>query len=489
VFESYLQRELERDSVRHERQAVERTVAAVRAGTIEPQALWMLPAIRSVAPPELRTTIARLDSTETRLDRAVERYTNDHPIVQQLRAQITELRSSRIPAAVDGVIAELGRRERESDAQVSTLTERLRATPVHTTQEARLRRDLEAHASLYGTLRRRYDEATLAQTGVTPDISVLDPVVVPERPNSDKLPFVMILALMVSCGTAAGLALLRDRLDSRFRYPEQVVDELGLDLVGALPALDRGGLEDRGQASQVTEAFRTLRMTVTNALAGERPVTLAISSPGPGDGKSFVSANLALSFAAAGLQTVLMDADLRRGNLHARFGVEPSPGLVDWLEGRCTLDAVLRTTTDRNLTMVPRGSFDPDAHELLLGDRIQKLMAELRQRFAAVLVDSPPLGAGVDPLALGSAAGNLLFVLRAGQTDRHLAKAHVKVLSRLPIRVVGTVLNAVPDTGGYQYYGYMDSDLRGNRLPDAARQAADFVQRSGLSFQHYDDTV
>jgi tyrosine-protein kinase Etk/Wzc len=225
-------------------------------------------------------------------------------------------------------------------------------------------------------------------------------------------------------------------------------------------------------------------MTITNVMAGEGPVMLAITSPAPADGKSFVSANLALSFAAAGLQTVLLDADVRRGNLHARFGVDPTPGITDWLEGSATLDDVLRDTTQDKLTILPRGSFQHAGPQLLLGDRIKDLMSELQQRFAAVIVDSPPLGAGVDPLALGAAAGNLLLVLRSGQTDRRAAQAHMKLLSRLPIRIVGTVLNGVPDTGAYQYYGYMDSDLRGkgSELPELARQAADFAQRSGLSF-------
>ena len=176
-----------------------------------------------------------------------------------------------------------------------------------------------------------------------------------------------------------------------------------------------------------------------------------------------------------------MDGDLRRGELHRRFGLDVAPGLVDWLTGEASLDDVLRVTTDGNLTLMPRGTFRPDAPELLNGAKVKELVTKLQQRFTTVIIDSPPLGAGIDPLVFGAASGNLVIVLRAGETDRRMAEAQLQVVRRLPIRVIGTVLNDVSDTGAYQYYGYMDSDLRsrGSELLDVTRQA-DFARRSGL---------
>src|SRR5437868_6795233 len=130
VFESYLSRKLERDSLRSERQALEQTVSAIRAGTIEPAALWMLPPVRALAPQELRTSLVTLDSNEAELQSATPRYTDDHSIVPGLRQQIADLRSSRIPNAVSGVLLELGRRERELDGLLANLAQQLRVLPI-----------------------------------------------------------------------------------------------------------------------------------------------------------------------------------------------------------------------------------------------------------------------------------------------------------------------------------------------------------------------
>jgi tyrosine-protein kinase Etk/Wzc len=483
VFENYLSRKLERDSIRREREALEQTVSAIRAGSVDPGVLWMLPPVRAIAPPELHTALLRLDSTEAELQSATAHYTDDHSVVQGLREQIDDLRSSRIPSAVSGVLVELGRRERGLDALIGGLAQQLRLLPVQSTQEARLRRNVETHARLYETLRHRYEEASLAERGTSPDVTVLDPVVVPSRPSTDRMPFVIALALMVSVGVALALAVARDRLDSRFRYPEQAVDDLGLEVLGMMPRVTRGALGDGQRAAQVTEGFRAIRLAVANALSHGDGLTVTVSSPAPGDGKSFVSANLALSFAAAGTDTLLVDADLRRGELHRRFGLDATPGLTDWLAGEAPLEDTLRLTTDAYLTVMPRGTVDVRAPELLNGDKLKELVAQLRERFAAIIIDSPPLGVGIDALLFGGASGNMMLVLRAGETDRRVARAQLRTVGRLPIHVIGAVLNdvSVSDAGAYQYYGYMDSNLRngGSDLVDVTRQA-EFARRSGL---------
>jgi Mrp family chromosome partitioning ATPase len=86
---------------------------------------------------------------------------------------------------------------------------------------------------------------------------------------------------------------------------------------------------------------------------------------------------------------------------------------------------------------------------------MRQLLDNLRQRFNAVLIDSPPLGAGVDPFVLGAATGSLMLVIRSGETDRHLAEAKLGLVARLPIRVLGAVLNDVRASGAYRYYNYL----------------------------------
>ena len=195
-----------------------------------------------------------------------------------------------------------------------------------------------------------------------------------------------------------------------------------------------------------------LGVSYTYGAAG--PVVVAVSSPGPGDGKSFITANLAVTFADAGRRTLLVDGDLRRGAQHRLFGADRRPGLTDVLRGDVPLEAGLRPTGYDALTLLPCGVRTSDAPELLGSAKMPELLARLRGDYDVILVDSPPLGAGIDPFVLGTLTGNLLLVLRTGVSHREVMAAKLEVLRRLPVRLLGAVLNDVPPGAAYQYYSY-----------------------------------
>ena len=253
-----------------------------------------------------------------------------------------------------------------------------------------------------------------------------------------------------------GLALLLDKVDKRMRYPEQATSELGLPIAGTVPVIPKGGISEQStqQVTQLIESFRTLRMNVMNDSDGN--ISVAVSSPSPGDGKSFVSANLAMSFADAGFRTLLVDADTRRGALHEMFGLARSPGLTDYLLGEASESAVVHATSHQHLFVLPNGNPKRRSPELLTSPALQQIVANLKQVYDVVVFDTPPFAAGVDAYAIAAAAGSLLVVLRIGQTERRMAAAKLLLLDRLPIRVLGAVLNAAPMRGEYAYYGYLD---------------------------------
>jgi tyrosine-protein kinase Etk/Wzc len=141
-----------------------------------------------------------------------------------------------------------------------------------------------------------------------------------------------------------------------------------------------------------------------------------------------------------------------------------TPGLIDHLRDNLDLGQIIKAATADNLFVLPCGTRGSGAPELLVTQRMSDLVAEVQQRFDVVIIDSPPFVAGMDAYALAAAAGSMLIVLRPNQTNRKLARAKLEVLDRLPIQVLGTVLNGVPDSGDYQYYSndyrYADSAPR-----------------------------
>jgi capsular exopolysaccharide synthesis family protein len=208
-------------------------------------------------------------------------------------------------------------------------------------------------------------------------------------------------------------------------------------------------------AMQTIEAIRTLRLSIQHSFNGG-PVVLTISSPGPGDGKSLLTANLALSFAEAGFRTLLIDGDIRRGRVDRMFKVDRRPGLVDCLAGSATTDQIIRQTDAHPaLHVLPSGTRQHRAPELLTSSRLPELLGQLTPMYEVILVDSPPMGAGIDAYALGVATGNLVTVVRTGITDLELAKKKLKLAYRLPIRVLGAVVNDLRGHGAFSEYTYL----------------------------------
>lgn len=486
VFDTFFERQIEYENVRRDRRALESTLSAVQQGQLEASALWSVAAVDSSMPPALRAALTELSAKQAALRSAQRTFTDDHKTVGDLKEEVEGLRTQTIPPLVMGVIAEMRRRETDLGSQLQGTARQLRDIPNRTTEEIRLRRNVEARTALFTTLKKRYEEATLAEASTVPDVSILDVPVAPQHPSRSRAPYIIFFAAIISIVVAIALALLLDRFDPRFRYAEQATNELGLDVIGAVPALAYAAAESRDpeETLQLVESFRGIRLNLTHVFSGSRCALLTISSPGPGDGKSFVCSHLALSFAEAGSRTLLIDGDLRRGELHNRFGLERKPGLLDYLAGDLALTAVLRSSGYQNLTVMSRGGSHQRAPELLMSPKMSDLIAELEPRYDTIIVDSPPLGAGIDPYVLATATGNLLLVLRSGETDRRMAEAKLKLLTRFPIRLLGVVLNDISDEGSYPYYAYVPSDIPeedAHRKPEPESQVAEFARRTVLA--------
>ncbi|HEX4932669.1 MAG TPA: CpsD/CapB family tyrosine-protein kinase, partial [Gemmatimonadaceae bacterium] len=137
--------------------------------------------------------------------------------------------------------------------------------------------------------------------------------------------------------------------------------------------------------------------------------------------------------------------------------LEQAPGLLDYLAGEATLEQVVRPTQHHaNLFVVPSGRRRKHGPELVASERMRELLDELRSRFDAIIVDSAPLGAGIDAFALGAATGSMLLVLRAGETDRKLAQAKLTTLDRMPVRLIGAILNDIGVMPQFKYYYYLE---------------------------------
>ena len=450
---NYFQQKAALDELRSEREALERMIADAKGGPINTQGFAQLPTILANAP-QLRSAIDELSLRQATLRTEQQYLTDANPRIKQLAEAVRVLERETIPRITVGVLNSLKAQEPQLGNRIAAGSQQLRAIPVRTTEDTRLARQVASSEELYNALKSRYEQVSLADAQTAPDLSVLDTAVAPAVPSSNDASRVLLFAVIASIGLALAIALIRDRLDPRFMYPEQATRELGLTIVGTVPKFkaNRSGEFQLAVMSQAVESFRTLRLALRYDFPGDVPIVLGVSSPGTGDGKSLVASNLGLAFASAGSRTLLIDGDVNHGTLHNTFEIPATPGLVDYLQGHANVDSIVRSTASENLFLIPTGSRRNRAPELLVSELMSGLVHGMRSKFDAVIIDSPPLVAGIDAYALGAAAGNMLIVLRPGLTDRKLAAAKLEVLDRLPVRIVGAVVNAVPGGGAYRYY-------------------------------------
>lgn len=453
VFGAFFDMKVAREDLRRDRQALERIAGQTASGQIGYDALAVVPAVQQN--PELMQLLAERTAKRAELRALQSRYTDEHPPVRQLIEDLAAAEGTAIPRAVRQLEAQIAGREAELDGRISSASTELRQIPPRAIEEARLERRVEIAENLYATLRQRYEEARLAAVSSLPDVRGLDAASVPFAPEADRRSLIVMGFGAGALGLALLGVLLADRVDRRVRYPEQVTGRMGLPILGAVPTT-RGAFAATGKhASQILEAFRELRLSLAHAHGSAGPMLLAVVSAESGDGKSTVAASLARAYAEQGHRTLLVDGDIRRGDLHRLLGVRRSPGLTDVLAGRSLVSRCIQSPVGMRFAFLPSGTRMREGPELLGSPAMAQLMTELRGQYGVVIVDTPPLGAGVDAYVIGTLTGNMLMVLRTGSTDGALAEAKLTLLDRLPVRVLGAALNAVPRTRAYRYYSYL----------------------------------
>ncbi len=455
VMSAFFAKRTEYDDLRDDVQDLEKTIADAGAGTTRYQAALLISSVaKSPGAEALRQAFARLYDTQAKLISARQAFKDEYPVVRDLITAVNTLQNEEIPRLAKQLLEQLKQRQAEFDTRIAGSAQEIQQIPTRTIEEMRLRRAVSIADGLYTTLKGSAAAANLAAAGAHPDINVLDPAVAPLSPTRNTSMRIILMAIMGGVGAGIALAILLDLLDRRIRYTDQATNELGLVIAGAVPKIPKQGLDNRSpeQLSHLVEAFRSLRMHV--AQSGQTPLSLAISSPSPGDGKSLISANLAMSFAEAGFRTVLIDGDTRRGVLEEMFGIQKTPGLTEYLAGQAKLSSIVHLTSHDKLSLIPAGARNTRSPELLASAMLGDLVTELRQSFDVLVFDTPPFAAGIDAYALAAAAGKLLVVLRVGKTERRMAAAKLAVIDRIPVEVLGAVLNGVGLEGEYQYYGY-----------------------------------
>ncbi len=364
VFSAFFDMRVERDQLMRDRAAIQRAMLGARDSGLSVDAFGVVGAVQQSS--EVTQALLEFTTKQAELRALKYRYTDEYPPVKRLVTEIGELERTTIPGALNVLVAQLNARQAELDSRIGSASRELRQIPPRQIQEARYEREVLVADNLYTTLSQRYAEARLAEASSIPDVRVLDAAVVPQKPVKNRA--MQFIAMGLAAGIGLGLvgAILLDRIDKRVRYPDQVTKQLGLTLLGVIPHLKGAGNGNAtADAAPVVEALRGVRLNMVHSFGAGGPLVVTITSPGAGDGKSFVASNLALAFADGGHRTLLIDGDTRRGGLHRALNANRKPGLTDLLMGRLSQADAIQETPYHSLHFLGCGTRTPEAPELL----------------------------------------------------------------------------------------------------------------------------
>ena len=476
----------QRDQLEAERRALSRMLDRARRSGGGSRAYRDLASFPSLLRNEgVSQMLGHLAELENRRSELAQRRTELNPELSALDRRIETL---------DRQLGEMARSyERSLAEQIASLEQaigsssgRLSDFPERQVEMARLERRVQQLSGMYETLNSRLREAEVAEAIQEPRVRIVDSASRPVEPASPRPLMNLALAMMLGLAFGVAVAMVRDHGDTRIHHREELERRTDLPVLALLPHVDDGAavlpvtasngdahegevrdaegrqlvpaerrerslrrLARHGGNAVALETFRSLGADlhfVSRGLVEGDLRSLAITSAGRGDGKTYVSCNLALTRAAFGVHTLLVDADMRAGGVARFFDLEPTPGLSELLDGTTAAREARRMVKageGGRLSVMPSGTTTGDAAALLETSYFEAMLAGAEAVYDLVVIDTPPLNVLPDTAAVVANADAVLVVVREDVTDMQALEFTLERLRRVDCPVIGVVYNDV----------------------------------------------
>ena len=398
----------------------------------------------------------------------------NHPDVKRLQAQIDQLTNAikeeqtrlevqahevylAAKASEDKIEQELDAKKAEAYEQGNTQV-----------QETVLQREYEQNRNLYEGLEQRLETAKVESGLDALEVDQVDKALPAVSPTMKPKSTIILTTTIFFLLGGVIVAFIVESLDTGLHNIQQIEVAMDMPSLAVIPKAKRSSPEQTAAMStaqrninvltqpksQFTEAFRSLRTSLLLASAGHPPKYILFTSATPSEGKTTTASNLACILAQGDSRVILIDADLRRPNVHHRFGLTGKLGLTTILAGTSTLEeAIQRVAEMPNLDILPSGPVPPFPTEMLSSEAMSVLLQRLGTMYTHIVIDSPPILSVTDAAILGRVVDAVVLVVRHGKSSRNVMRRARDLLVRSGAPLAGLVLNAV-DLNSPEYYGY-----------------------------------
>ena len=414
------------------------------------------PSTMGVNEPMLSSLVAQLNDLRIQRAEVTDRnvyyakYTKD---IETVKTSIEEVVKS-MRASLEIEKMDLKRRTDEAEEMLKTLPEK-------ELQMVAIERNYRIDDNYYTFFLQKRAEAEIQKASNTPDNSIMDKARTTAVMNAKEKKKTTSTYLMIGFLIPLVLIVLSELLNNKIRSPKDVVNLKMFRLIGTLRHARNQNptLVKASPRSSYAEMLRAIRTRVEFVLRRKEKMVICVTSTESGDGKTFLSTNLAALYAMTGKKTLLIDLDLRKPNIHTKLGLENGNGMSNYLIGECEFSDILMKNTPFGFDFLRAGTIPPNPGELAHSDKLVELIAKLRKEYDFIVMDTSPIGLVPDAYAIIEQSDMCLFVIRCMQTNKSFCKQTLEQMKEVvenPEKIQ-LVLSDIPTEGRHSYgsgYGY-----------------------------------
>lgn len=427
----------------------------------------IVPATLGLSDPVMMELLSKLYQTEMEIEALKKTTGENSPKLTALNRQVEKLTPS-ILENLHSLRENLNASRVKLQSDNARFNSMLRTVPSKERALVEVSRDKEIKAAIYTFLLQKREETALAYSAAVSDNRIVDAA------ESDPGPFSPRRMMVIAMALAAGVVLVIGFITLKDMMNREITSRADIEKVTAAPIVAEILYDDSndavviadGRRSLVAEQFRTLRTSLSYIGLNGDNKTLLVTSSISGEGKSFISVNLAVSLSLIRKKVVLLEFDLRKPMISKMMKVSREPGITNYLVGRSNISEMLRQVEgNENLYILPAGVIPPNPTELILNGRLEELLRHLKSMFDYVIIDTAPVGLVSDARLLAPFADATLYVTRHQVTPRLYLKKidelfRNKELGKLNLVFNGVKLNSVQGQGYGYGYGYTEEVKR-----------------------------
>lgn len=422
----------------------------------------LIPSNTGISDMNIENQISLYNAAKLKRDHLIDDSSVNNPVVQELNNSLRAMKQS-IIRAVDNMIVSLNVKRNDAQNREMRAQDRVTAIPTKERQMLSIERQQKIKEALYLFLLNKREENALSQAMADNNARVIDGAEGSNAPISPNRNRILLLGLLVGIALPGAVCLAILFMDTRVHGRKDIEGATSVPYLGEIP-LDKEAMKDHRKKVMavkeqgddiVSEAFRILRTNMAFLLKKDKPAqVITFTSFNIGAGKTFIARNLSMSLAYLKKRVVMVDLDIRKGTLSRHFG-HYHVGVTNYLsDNTVKVDDIIQH--QEGFDLIPAGILAPNPAELLMDNRLDELINELRARYDYIIADNVPVGLIADATIANRIADLTIFVVRAGKLDRRQLPDIEKLYQEKKLKNMALVLNgANPERHGYGYsYGY-----------------------------------